>query len=327
MLNLRHLFFTATILIFVNFSRAQENKIEALEGVLDNLDQDKLLYGGILVSKSNEVLYQKTFGVSKENTPNELKTNFNIASMGKMLTATAIMQLVDAGKLSLETKIFDIIPEYKNSRASKEISVYHLLTHTNGIPEIFQMNLDIDPMNTSIISHEKLIDAFGSKKLKKKPGKKWSYTNSGFVVLGRMIEKLSGLSYCDYIKQYILEPSGMVDTGCGFGAGGAASTLTDMNRFANALLSGKLISDDSRKLAMSKKEEVGDGVWCGYGFFGTNNFGGKEVSHSGGVPDVVQCHLMMFTDSGYSVVVYSNNPKGFDAYHKVKKKCRELFSN
>ena len=315
--------------IFTGVVYAQKVEDPSIRTVLNEcraMDAEGSLHGGILIAKNQEIIYQKAFGNSPAGS-NKESTVFNIASMGKMFTALSILQLVQAEKIAIDSKVGDILPEYSNHKSSKEISIFHLLTHTNGIPEVFQMNLGIDPMNPSEISHKELVEVLSKKRLKHKPGKKWSYTNSGYVLLGRIIEKISNMSYCEYVKENILEPSGMLSTGCGFGAGGAESTMEDMFRFSKALLSNKLISKELKESAMSKKASVENEVGYGFGFFVTKMNGGKEVSHSGGVPEMINCQLLMFVDSGYTVVIFSNNPKGFDSYHKLRKLIRRHLSS
>ena len=217
--------------------------------------------------------------------------------MGKMLTGTAIMQLVADGKLSLDTKIIDVLPEFKEQKGAEDITVEQLLTHTNGLPDVFMMGLGLDPLNPTQKTHEELVSILKDEKLKHKPGKNWRYTNSGYVMLGRIIEKIRGQSYCEYVDTSILKPAVMESTGCGFGAGGAASTLMDMHNFSQALLTHQLLSEEMTENMMEGKVELEKGVRYAYGFFDSNRLKSREVSHSGGVGEQIHCQLLMFVDN------------------------------
>jgi len=302
------------------------DKIALIQEKCEVLDAKGVLHGGILIAKTDSILYQKTFGFSKSNTENENHSHFNIASMGKMFTGVATMQLVAKGKLTLDTKIRDILPEFKENKGAQDITIHHLLTHTNGLPDVFMMGLGLDPLNPTQKTHAELVSILKDEKLKHKPGKKWRYTNSGYVMLGRIIEKLSGQSYCDYIRTNLLEPADMKSTGCGFGAGGAESTLMDMHKFSKALLTHELLPEEMTENMMEGKVELEKGVRYAYGFFDSNRLKSREVSHSGGVGEQIHCQLLMFVDTEYTVVIYSNNPLGFDAYHELRFMMRELLS-
>ena len=154
---------------------------------------------------------EKAYGLANKdtNTPNKIDTKFNIGSMNKMFTGVAIAQLAERGKLSFNDTVGKLLPDYPNKEVAK-VTVHQLLTHTSGMGsyhnEAYFSNLDKmktvgDPLRL-----------FVNDRLAFEPGTRWQYSNSGYVVLGLIIEKVSGQDYFDYVKQHIFKPAGMVNT-------------------------------------------------------------------------------------------------------------------
>lgn len=231
---------------------------------------------GIQIGSSAPII--KTYGFANISTKREVKTNdqFRIASVTKPFTATAIIQLIESGKLSFNDTINKFFPNFPKG---KEITIYQLLSHTSGIrnwydirmPENTPDNFPMCPEPHKYIEKMDKIFLFD-------PGMYHSYSNTGYVLLGKIIEKVSGVTYEDYLKEKIFNPSGMVDTemettknaskqwaeGYGyndslsnpfiepekypmpFSAGGLRSTAADLLKFITSLNSGKLISDELR---------------------------------------------------------------------------------
>jgi D-alanyl-D-alanine carboxypeptidase len=221
--------------------------------------------GAILLAQGGRVLFQKAYGLADRalRKPNTLDTQFRFGSMGKMFTAVAIMQLVEQGKIDLQAPIGRYLTNYPNQDIATKVTVAHLLSHTGGTGNIF--GPDFDRRKASLRSTKDYVDLYGSRAPEFAPGSRESYSNYGFILLGRIVEQVSGLSYDDYIQRNIFKPAGMASTGNrpesevlprravsytgsgaklksaedtlplnGTAAGGGYSTVGDFNRFVGA---------------------------------------------------------------------------------------------
>ena len=168
--------------------------------------------GVVLVARHGEVLLQKACGLANRETgaPATLDTRFRLGSMNKMFTAVATLQLVEAGKLSLDDPIGKILPDYSNKDVASKVTVRHLLTHTGGTGDIF--GPDFDKNRLTLREHSDYVKLYGSRGLTHEPGAEFRYSNYGFVLLGALIEKVSGMSYYDYVRRHIFQPAGMAST-------------------------------------------------------------------------------------------------------------------
>src|SRR5690606_22906737 len=157
--------------------------------------------------------YREVVGFSDREAalPNTADTRFNLASMDKMFTAIAIGQMVEAGKLSFDTKLIDVLPDYPNQDAAETITIRHLLTHSAGLGSLFDRPGYDKSKPYDFVSG--LFYAFASEPLFYEPGTRAIYSNEGFVVLGAIVEKLSGQSWFDYVQVNVLDKAGMKDTG------------------------------------------------------------------------------------------------------------------
>ena len=320
--------------------------------------------GVVLISKGAETLFKKAYGVGdkKGNTPNSEETKFNIGSMSKMFTAVAIAQLAEKGRLSFTDTISKYLPDYPNRPVAEKVTIHQLLTHTSGmgdyLNEKFYANL------SSIKNIADILPLFVDEPLAFEPGSKWQYSNAGYVVLGLIIEKVSGRSYFDYVKEEIFKPAGMLNTDSfakdehvpnmaigytrmnpsggadpsaprrenldmrplkGSPAGGAYSTAEDLLKFALALRGDKLLSRKFTELVTTGKVEAGGPIGkYGYGF-GDKIFNGMHiVGHNGGGPGV-GADFEMFPDLGYVSVILTNYDP--PAMMPVIMKVRELISH
>jgi CubicO group peptidase (beta-lactamase class C family) len=271
--------------------------------------------------------------------PNNIDTKFNLGSMNKMFTSTAVVQLAQNGKLSLDDPISKYIDEsWLPKEVTDKITVRHLLTHSSGLGSYFNETYS----KSSRALFRKLDDY---KPLIKddrpafEPGKRYQYSNTGMFLLGVVIEKVSGEDYFSYIRKAIYEPAGMTNTDCyemdypvenlaigyspdpkspygwqnnlykhvikGGPAGGGFSTVKDLHRFALALLGGKYLSKEYLKEMWTDHL----GANYGYGFSVVTGAAGKVVGHGGGF-DGINSNLDIFLDSGYVVAVMSNTDRG-----------------
>jgi CubicO group peptidase (beta-lactamase class C family) len=165
----------------------------------------------VLISKKGEVIYKKALGMAhlELNQPMQMDNVFWIASIGKQFTAIAILQLMEQGKLNLQDEITRFLPDYPTQ--GTKITIEHLLTHTSGIHNFSGMP---DPEKKLALdcTPEEVINFFKHLPMRFTPGTKWEYSNSGYVLLGYIIEKITGNSYANYLEEHIFKPLGMTQS-------------------------------------------------------------------------------------------------------------------
>jgi hypothetical protein len=172
---------------------------QEIERKLDELAKKEQFSGVAMIAKDGEPLWQKAYGLQdrEKKTPVDFETRFRLGSMPKMFTSVAIAQLVEAGKLRFTDKLADVLPDYPNKEVAQKINIHQLLTHTSGLGNIF--GPEFFEKKDSLRTLADYLPLFVDKPLQFQPGAKWSYSNAGFLVLGLVIEKLSGQSYYDYV--------------------------------------------------------------------------------------------------------------------------------
>jgi D-alanyl-D-alanine carboxypeptidase len=165
--------------------------------------------GVVLVAKGDTILMNKAYGLADEHSKsiNKLDTKFNLGSMNKMFTSVAIAQLVQAGKLSYEDKLSKVLPDFPNKEAADKTTIHQLLTHTSGLGDYFTPQFFAN--REKFLKPGDYLPVFGSQPLLFEPATSWRYSNFGYVVLGAVVERVSGEGYFDYVKAHIFEPAGM----------------------------------------------------------------------------------------------------------------------
>ena len=169
--------------------------------------------GVLMIAKDGRPIFKKAYGLANKayNVPNRIDTKLNIASTTKMFTAVAVMQLVEKGKLSLTDTIARILPDYPNKQLAEKVTIHHLLSHSSGLGDyhgagyICRKGILRTPRDYFPLLKD-LAPSF-------EPGEKMRYSNAGYVILGAIIEKVSGESYFDYVDRHIFKPAGMTATG------------------------------------------------------------------------------------------------------------------
>lgn len=298
---------------------------EQLKSVLDARSKSDRFSGTVLVARGDKIIAQGAWGEASQryHVPNNIETKFNLGSMNKMFTALAIGQLVEKGKLRFDSKLGDVLPDYPDKDAAAKVTVSHLLTHTSGIGDFFSEEFD---KNANLIySLSDFLPFITDKPLGFEPGAEMSYSNGGFIVLGLIVEKVSGQNYFDYIRENIYKPAGMVNSDHydleipvenlaigytrmshagpqegrrrenyyrhpprgGGSAGGGYSTVIDLHRYARALAGDKLVSRAIRDSLWTPHSQMGPEVGYGYGFGVERMEGGhRSVGHNGGAPGI-----------------------------------------
>jgi CubicO group peptidase (beta-lactamase class C family) len=311
-------------------ARTDEERVRALDAYVRRLADANTFTGVVMLAKEGRPLFASAYGHAdrEANRANTLETAFNLASVNKMITAVAIAQLVEAGKLSFKDPIGKFLPNFPNPRAAREIRIEHLLTHTSGLGSYLGPRFSAARAETVDEMMRFATDtapAFA-------PGSRWSYSNTGFLVLGKVIEKVTGQSYFAYVRDRIYTPAGMRSTSAptkermpgtatgydregdaytsnlaalpfrGGPAGGGYSTAGDLARFAEALRTGKLVSPAMVRTLTTPKPEIGSPEY-GYGF--TVDAQRGIVGHSGGYSGTSN-NVDIFLEEGYTAIVLSN---------------------
>ena len=312
--------------------------VDPIKTHLKILEKENYLSGVVLIAKDGKPIYREAFGFS--NLPDRVKnkpdTKFNLASINKMFTAIAIMQLVESGKISLQDKVGKHLTDYPNKTVADSVTIHQLLTHTSGMQSFWEDYDKLAKVNFKTVSD--YLPLFVDKKLAFAPGSDFYYSNSGYMVLGLIIEKLSGQNYFDHVKEHVYQPSKMINTDAyeldhaipnlatgytmsleepgqwknnifsnlakGTPAGGGYSTVDDLLNFANALQNHILLTKDNLTLCTSGKVKYREGMYS-YGFEETKVNGHRIFGHTGG-HDGIACELMIYPDLGYTVVILTN---------------------
>ncbi len=186
--------------------------VSRMDQVVDSYVSNKTFMGSVLVARGDQVLLSKGYGSAnlEWNIPNSPSTKFRLGSVTKQFTAASILLLEERGKLKTDDLVKKWMPDAP--AAWDKITIFHLLTHTSGIPSFtgFPDYASLEPFATT---PEKLVARFRDKPLEFEPGEKWNYSNSGYALLGYLIEKASGESYEKFLQENIFGPLGMKDSG------------------------------------------------------------------------------------------------------------------
>jgi CubicO group peptidase (beta-lactamase class C family) len=301
----------------VSFGQSKSEKIDKLMSLYHDYGQ---FNGTVLVAEQGKVIYKKGFGMANMELqiPNQTDSKFRLGSITKQFTAMLILQLVEQGKLKLDVPITTYLPNYPKMTGDK-ITLHHLLTHSSGIPNYtsfpnFRKEVSLNPYTP-----EEFLKVFSSLPLEFNPGDKFSYSNSGYFLLGYIIEKTTGKTYEKCLQENIFKPLKMVNTGYDnhgeilknrvsgyekngenyinapyidmtipYAAGSMYSTVEDLYLWDQALYTEKLLSSKYKELLFSKHIQTGSGNY-GYGWniyettVDKSNNKLKMIEHGGGI--------------------------------------------
>jgi D-alanyl-D-alanine carboxypeptidase len=304
----------------------------ALGGFVRDFMERADFAGAVLVARNGRpvVTAVRGLGDREAGTPISADSRFRVGSMNKMFTATAILQLVQAGKVRLDAPIGTYLRDYPNQTFAKTVTVHHLLTHTGGAGDIFGPQFAAKRLELKTLKD--YVALYGSRGSEFEPGTSWRYANYGFILLGRIVEEVSGQSYPDYVRDHIFKPAGM--TGSGYepeevavpgrtkgylktaqglrsnadtlpysptSAGGGYSTVRDLLAFATALTGHKLLDAEHTRLLTTRKA---NGNYA-YGFEDDSRDGMRLYGHSGGAPGM-NGDLRIVGDGQLVVVALTN---------------------
>jgi CubicO group peptidase (beta-lactamase class C family) len=286
--------------------------------------------GSVLVARDNEILFNKGFGSAnlEWDIPNTPTTKFRLGSVTKQFTAASILLLEERGKLKIDDPVKKYLPD--TPKAWDKITIFNLLTHSSGIPNFTSFP---EYRKEQLFAHtpKEIVDIFRDKPLEFEPGEKMNYSNSGYILLGYLVEKVSGEKYQDFIQKNIFDPLGMKDSGydsnsaimprraAGYGPGPAGlinadyvhmtvpfsagalySTTEDLLRWEEGLFGGKLLSKESlSKMTTPYKDNYGLGLTIG------SDDDHRVIQHGGGIQGFV-AQLSYYPDEKITVAVLSN---------------------
>jgi CubicO group peptidase (beta-lactamase class C family) len=325
-----------------------ENLGFVIDEGLKKCDEMDKFSGVIHVSLEGEVVYEKSVGFADRSneTVNTIDTSFGIASGAKLFTAVAIMKLVEAGKLSLNDRLKDLI-DVNLKNIDDDVSVHHLLTHTSGIEDYFDESGDNDYADSfGGIPNGKLrkvadfLPLIEDKGMKFRPGESVSYSNAGYIFLGLIVEAVSKMEFHNFVESKILKPCRLNSTGYheldsmpektatgyidaedddswtsnifsipakGGPDGGIFTTAGDLIRFWNILLDGKFLSKEYVDMILNPQVRMNQIIEYGYGVYILRE---KEVAKKYfimGMDPGVSFRYSYYPENGYSIVVLGNS--------------------
>jgi CubicO group peptidase (beta-lactamase class C family) len=294
--------------------------------------------GAVLVGVDGKIVFEKAYGLGDEewSAQNTVHTKFRIASLGKQFTAACILLLQERGRLHVHEPISRFLPGLP--AAWQAITIHQLLTHTSGIPN-YTSSPEFVKLKRTGATPQQMVALVGDKPLDFAPGTNWSYSNTGYILLGMIIEKLSGESYADFLKRNIFASLGMTNSGYDtnwnilperasgydfidghlanadfidmsipFSAGGIYSTVEDMYRWNEALSEpGELLSPDSLKQMFTEyPEATHEGQHYGYGVVISRLKFGRLLYYHGGGVEGFSSSIQRYPNDRVCIVILSN---------------------
>lgn len=317
------------VIICFQFSIAQD--VAKMEEIINRYTREYKFNGTVLVAHKGQILLNKGYGWRnvKDSVPHEPGSVFQIGSVTKQFTAAVILKLQEKKKLHVSDKLSKYFPDYPKGDS---ITIHQLLSHTSGI---FNYTNDAEFMNKEVTrpaTREKMMARFKDKPLDFSPGTKWNYSNSGYLLLGYIIEDVTNMSWEQAVRKYIFRKAGMqqsgfdfaqlqhplkstgyfrmlasestpapvVDSSVSFAAGSIYSTTGDLYKWFLALQANKLIRSSSKEKAFTPVLNK-----YGYGWGADSIAGRRKIGHSGGIHGFVS--NMVFIPDDSTVVILLNN--------------------
>lgn len=311
--------------------------VTSLRKRLDEVVAVDLFSGAVLVAKDGKTVFAEAYGLAdrEKKTPNTLKTRFRLGSMNKMFTAVATLQLVQNGKLDLKAPFGNYLTDYPNKDVASKVTIEQMLSHTGGTGDIF--GPEFDKNRRELKTLQDYVKLYGNRGPEFEPGSRWKYSNYGFLLLGVIVEKVSGQNYYDYVRDHVFKRAGMIASGSepedqmvadrsvgymrsagtgwqrntdtlpyrGTSAGGGYSTVEDLLKFATALQTNQLLKPQNTKMLTTGKVETPNGDTYAYGFQEATVNGTRCFGHGGGAPGM-NGELKICPGPGYVVVVLAN---------------------
>jgi CubicO group peptidase (beta-lactamase class C family) len=208
------LIIVAAWLLAAHASVLAQDKAAKIDELMKTYNGYRQFNGTVLVAENGKVIFKKGYGLANMewNIPVELDTKFRLGSITKQFTSMLVLQLVQEGKIKLEGKLTDYLPDYRKDTGDR-ITIHQLLNHTSGIPSYTGMPNFFKDVSRNPYSVSDFVKKYASGDLEFEPGTKWNYNNSGYFLLGAIVERVTGKPYEQVLKERILDPVGMKDTG------------------------------------------------------------------------------------------------------------------
>ena len=337
------LVYIAFVLCISQHAALGQDRAAKFQEVLALAHKYQQFNGSALVAENGKVVYKGAFGMANMewNIPNTPDTKFRLGSITKQFTAMLTMQLVEQGKIKLDAKISDYLPDYRKDTGQK-VTIHHLLTHTSGIPSYtsqpgFFENVSRNPYKVS-----DFVTKYASGALEFEPGSKYTYSNSGYFLLGAIIERVTGKPYEQVLKENIFDPAGMKNTGYDhhdtilpkrasgyrktpdsyanaayldmsipYAAGSLYSTVEDLYLWDQALYTDKLISAQSKELMYKPfLQEYAYGWVVTNASFKVNNQPVPVITHDGGINGFTTT-IVRFPREKNLIVLLDNTGSGY----------------
>lgn len=330
---------------FLNISYAQ-SKVDKIDKLISAYAEYGKFNGSVLVADKGNVIYKKGFWLAEMewNIPNQPDTKHRLGSITKQFTAMLIMQLVEQGKLKLNVPISTYLPDYPKKNGDV-ITIHHLLTHTSGTPNMTSFPQFWNDIMPKFYTPQQLVNLFADSTLQFKPGERFDYSNSGYIVLGYIIEKVTGKSYEQMLQDNIFTPLKMNNTGYDhlrtiiknrasgyekngrfyinanfidmsvpYSAGSMYSTVEDLYLWDQALYSNQLLKKENMDLLFTKHISGGPNYYYGYGWnidemqLGNTTERIATVGHGGGINGFNTQITRILSDRSFIVLL--NNTGG-----------------
>ena len=331
-------------IILLSFQRATlaQDHATKVQEVLTLAHKYKQFSGSALVAENGKVIYKGGFGMANMewNIPNAPDTKFRLGSITKQFTATLTMQLVEQGKIKLDGKLSDYLPDYRKDIGDK-VTIHQLLTHTSGIPSYTNQPGFLENVSRNPYKVNDFVKKYASGDLEFEPGSKYSYNNSGYFLLGAIIERVTGKPYEQVLKQNIFDPAGMKNTGYDhhntiilkrasgytktpalsnaayldmsipYAAGSLYSTVEDLYLWDQALYTDRLLSAASKELMYKPfLQNYAYGWVVRNASFKQNNNDIQVITHDGGINGFTTT-IVRFPKEKNLIVMLDNTGSGY----------------
>jgi CubicO group peptidase (beta-lactamase class C family) len=318
---------------------SEDAQLRQIGAYLKTLGDAEVFSGVVLIARDGKPVFSQAYGYADRDRKivNTLDTPFLLGSMNKLFTGLAIGRLVEQGKLSYEDPLAKFVPDFPDPESARRIKIKHLLSHTSGLPSF---NPSFSPPGDGIVTVQTILDSIKREPPRFEPGTKWSYSNTGIQLLGRVIEVVTGQDYYEYVRENVYRRGGMkrdpfpdysrggvamaqpyeiewdggrprwanqmaVTTRRGGPAGGGIASALDLLRLGNAMKAGRIVKPGTLRLHASAKPELATEHY-GYAFAVRARMAKRPlVGHGGNAPG--QCtEYGTLTDTPYTIVVLSN---------------------
>lgn len=321
------------------------NKIDSIGN--SHMSNGKLMGMSIAIAEEGKITYNKGFGFadSLKTKPITNKSVFLLASISKLMEAVLIMKLIEEDKLSMESTLYELLPEFPNTKQAKRINLRHLLTHSSGLPE-YSAEIDSAFVKTKVDpTKEDYFSFFKKNKLLFEPGTNYSYCNSGYLLMGMIIEKVTGNSFQEEVNRIINDPSNLnlkliaesvnnERTSTYFelndsllnpfkhwtwikGDGGLTTTAKELAEFPFIWNNGTIITKQSYN-QMIQPIELNDGMVSDYGLgVILGEFEGEPIIGHAGGHKTVKSMMVYFPKKNISIVVLVNTDNTSSNARKV----------